>query len=50
MKILELRDKAKRRMGARFSLPRFHNAVLGNGSIPLSLLERVVDAWTEEKA
>jgi uncharacterized protein (DUF885 family) len=51
LKILELRERAKRQLGPRFSLRAFHNAVLGNGSIPLTLLERVVDEWiAREKA
>jgi uncharacterized protein (DUF885 family) len=45
MKILELREEAKKQMGARFSIKAFHNVVLGNGSIPLTLLARVVTDW-----
>lgn len=44
-KILELREKAKQALGARFDVKRFHDAVLGNGSVPLSVLEQVVDGW-----
>ncbi len=46
LKILELRRQAKTKMGARFSLKQFHNTVLANGAIPLTLLERVVTAWS----
>jgi len=46
LKILELRERAKQRMGARFTLPEFHNQVLTNGSLPLVLLERVIDTWS----
>jgi uncharacterized protein (DUF885 family) len=45
MKILELREQARGAMGARFALKNFHNVVLENGSIPLSVLERVVRDW-----
>ncbi len=45
MKILELREEAKGAMGAKFSLKEFHNIVLGNGSIPLMLLESTVRTW-----
>jgi uncharacterized protein (DUF885 family) len=50
LKILELRDMAKQRLGARFSLKEFHNVVLGNGSIPLAMLERVVGEWVKGKS
>jgi uncharacterized protein (DUF885 family) len=45
MKILELREEAKVAMGAKFSIKAFHNVVLGNGSIPLTLLARGVGDW-----
>lgn len=49
LKILELRDKAKRALGDRFSLREFHNAVLGSGTVPLQLLERQIDAYIRSK-
>jgi uncharacterized protein (DUF885 family) len=48
MKILELREEAKKTMGAKFSLKAYHNVVLGNGSIPLTLLGRVVGDWEKK--
>ncbi len=42
LKIMELRSLAKREMGARFDLKRFHSTVLAHGSVPLELLESVV--------
>ncbi len=45
LKILELRDRAKARLGPRFSLKGFHDVVLSNGSIPLAILERIVNEW-----
>lgn len=45
LKILELREQAKNAMGPKFSIKAFHNVVLGNGSIPLTLLARVVGDW-----
>ena len=45
LKILELRDKAKKALGAKFSLREFHNAVLRTGTVPLELLERQIDAY-----
>jgi uncharacterized protein (DUF885 family) len=48
MKILELREMARRSLGAKFSLKDYHSTVLGNGSIPLALLERVVSQWVAD--
>jgi uncharacterized protein (DUF885 family) len=45
LKILELRDKAKTALGARFDLKAFHTLVLENGAVPLTVLERLVDDW-----
>lgn len=45
LKIRELRAKAERELGDRFDLRRFHDAVLGQGSVPLDLLEAQVNAW-----
>jgi uncharacterized protein (DUF885 family) len=33
-------------MGARCSLKQFHNTILPNGAISLTLLERIVTAWS----
>jgi uncharacterized protein (DUF885 family) len=45
MKLLELREEARKAMGAKFSLKGYHNLVLGGGRLPLTLLERVVREW-----
>jgi uncharacterized protein (DUF885 family) len=50
LKILELREAAKKAMGPRFSLKAYHNVVLGNGQVPLTLLERVVTDWQKTPA
>ncbi|MEZ5461850.1 DUF885 family protein [Dokdonella sp.] len=47
IKILELREKAKRELGDKFSLSAFHDEVLTHGALPLSLVERVIDDWIE---
>ena len=45
MKILELRTRAKTALGDKFSLPKFHEVVIGDGTLPLSILEARVDRW-----
>ena len=45
MKILELRARAQRELGAKFELRAFHDAVLDQGPLPLDLLEAKIDAW-----
>jgi uncharacterized protein (DUF885 family) len=45
LKILELRERAKLALGARFDLREFHDEVLRNGALPLALLEQVIDGW-----
>jgi len=44
LKIIELRENAKKRLGERFSLKEFHNVVLGAGTLPLDLLDQYVQA------
>lgn len=41
----DLRERARRRLGGRFSLPGFHDVVLRHGALPLSVLEDVVRLW-----
>jgi uncharacterized protein (DUF885 family) len=45
LKIVELREKAKRALGDKFSLKEFHNVVLRTGGVPLAVLEEVVNEW-----
>jgi uncharacterized protein (DUF885 family) len=45
LKILELRDKAKKALGAKFDLRAFHDQVLDAGALPLDVLETRIDAW-----
>jgi uncharacterized protein (DUF885 family) len=45
LKIMELRQKAERQLGDKFSLKQFHLAVLQNGSVPFELLEQAVDDY-----
>jgi uncharacterized protein (DUF885 family) len=47
IRLIELREKARRALGDRFSLREFHNAVLTAGTLPLDMLEREVDVYIQ---
>ena len=49
LRILELRDQAKRELGDKFSLPAFHDVVLKNGSVPLDVLGEIVQRWVAQQ-
>jgi uncharacterized protein (DUF885 family) len=48
-KILELREKAKAELGDKFDIREFHDRVLGNGPVPLNVLEQFINDYIEEK-
>jgi len=45
LRILELRAKAEQTLGASFDIRRFHDALLGGGSLPLEVLAIRMDRW-----
>jgi uncharacterized protein (DUF885 family) len=45
--ILDLRAKAEKRLGKRFDLRAFHDAILEEGPLPLSMLRQRMDAWID---
>lgn len=45
LKIRELRNKATQELGPKFDLAAFHDAVLGQGSVPLDVLEQQINDW-----
>lgn len=45
LKFKELRKRAKAQLGDRFDIRAFHDVLLGSGALPLSLVEKKVDAW-----
>jgi uncharacterized protein (DUF885 family) len=49
LKMIELRDRARQSLGQKFDIRQFHNLVLKNCSMPLSLLERVVEDYLHQK-
>ena len=45
LKILALRRRAEAALGPRFDIRRFHDAVLDDGALPLTVLDHRIDAW-----
>jgi len=45
LKILELRERAKKELGDKFDIRSFHDEILGGGALPLDVLEARTDAW-----
>jgi uncharacterized protein (DUF885 family) len=48
LKILELRDRAERELGAAFDIRAFHDVVLSSGGVTLNILDQQVDRYIEE--
>lgn len=49
LKILELRAKAEKELGSKFSIKEFHNQVLDAGCLPLTVLEDKINNWITSK-
>ena len=45
LRILEVRERARKKLGAAFDLRAFHDAVLGASALPLDVFEQRMDAW-----
>lgn len=45
LKILELRARAQKELGPKFSYSKFHAVVLGDGTLPLPILQAQVEKW-----
>jgi uncharacterized protein (DUF885 family) len=50
LKIIELRERARGKLGDKFDVKAFHDEVLGAGAMPLSMLEARIDAWIGKSA
>ena len=48
LKIMELRERASTAFGDEFDIRQFHELILANGPVPLSILEEQVDVWIAE--
>ena len=48
--INRMRDSARAALGSRFDLKGFHDTMLANGAVPLSLLERIMNEWVATQA
>ncbi len=49
LKILELRDQAQQNLGDAFDIREFHDVILRSGSVPLPLLEDLVNGYIAER-
>lgn len=49
LKIRELRTRAEKALGEKFSIKEYHNQVLNSGSLPLVLLEQKIDKWIKSQ-
>jgi uncharacterized protein (DUF885 family) len=45
LKIRELRERAKQRLGAKFDLKTFHDEILSGGALPLDVLDARINRW-----
>lgn len=49
LKMRELRHRAEARLGTRFALRDFHDAITSSGAVSLPVLEGIVDAWIADR-
>jgi len=45
LKLVELRQRAEKALGPRFSLAAYHDEALKDGAVPLEVLESKIDRW-----
>ena len=50
LEILKLREEAKLALGDRFDLRAFHDALLANGAVPMTVMRRTMRQWIAERA
>ncbi len=49
IKILDLREMAKSKLGDKFDIREYHEVILGAGPVPLDVLEQRVNNWVASK-
>ena len=49
LEIMALRDEAQNALGAHFDIRQFHDAVLANGTLPLTALRTHIEAWIAQE-
>jgi len=49
LKIGELRDRARKELGPKFDIRKFHDEMLDGGTLPLDLLEARTDRWIAQQ-
>lgn len=49
IKIQDLRKDAEKQLGDKFDIREFHDVILANGSVPLKVLEELVEDWVKSK-
>jgi len=50
LEILKLREEAQQKLGSKFDIRTFHDEVLGNGALPLNVLDEQVEAWISSQS
>ena len=49
LKIRELRAKAEKELGAKFDIRKFHDTIIGQGSMPMAVLEDMINRWIADQ-
>ena len=50
LEILKLREEARQKLGDKFDIRAFHDEVLGNGALPLDVLDSEVSSWIDNQS
>jgi uncharacterized protein (DUF885 family) len=45
LKLIELRERSQKALGAKFDIRKFHDLVIDSGALPLDVLDTRVDEW-----